>query len=107
MPMQILDMASGFLLAFGIETTLLRQRSEGGSWHVQVSLARTGAWLRGLGRVADGFAAPRPDFAAHMEASDSGFGRLLALRHAARFSMTPASYARPSVPPGTDRLAWS
>jgi hypothetical protein len=42
-----------------------------------------------------------------MEASDSGFGRLVALRHAARFSATPARYARPSVPPGTDPLTWA
>ncbi|MEO8079567.1 MAG: CoA transferase [Caldimonas sp.] len=106
LPMQVLDMTTGFLLAWGIETALLRQHALGGSWHVQVSLARTGAWLRSLGRVADGFTAPRADFSSQTEASDSGFGRLVALRHAARFSATPARYARPSVRPGTDRLAW-
>ncbi|HZV92339.1 MAG TPA: CoA transferase, partial [Caldimonas sp.] len=42
LPVQMLDMASGFLLAFGVEAALLRQRAEGGSWQVQVSLARTG-----------------------------------------------------------------
>jgi crotonobetainyl-CoA:carnitine CoA-transferase CaiB-like acyl-CoA transferase len=96
-----------FLLAFGAEAALLRQRREGGSWHVQVSLARTALWLRSLGRVADGFAAAKPDFASRMEASDSGFGRLVAVRHAARFSATPAAYRRPSVRPGTDRLEWN
>ena len=107
LPMQALDMASGFLLAFGIEAALLRQRREGGSWHVQVSLARTGQWLRSLGRIEAGFGAPAADFSAQLEASDSGFGRLVALRHAARFSRTPARYARPSMPPGSDRLGWS
>lgn len=106
LPMQILDMASGFLLALGIGMALLWQRGESGSWHVQVSLARTAQWLRSLGRVRAGFAAPRPDFSAQIESSDSGFGRLEALRHAARFSATPALYARPSVRPGADRLAW-
>jgi len=106
LPMQVLDMASAFLLAFGAEAALLRQRREGGSWHVQVSLARTALWLRSLGRLADGFTAAKPDFASRMEASDSGFGRLLAVRHAARFSSTPPAYRRPSVRPGTDRLAW-
>jgi crotonobetainyl-CoA:carnitine CoA-transferase CaiB-like acyl-CoA transferase len=106
LPMQVLDMASAFLLAFGTEVALLRQRAQGGSWHVQVSLARTALWLRSLGRVEGGFAAAKPDFAARMEASDSGFGRLVALRHAARFSGTPPRYRRPSVRPGTDRLAW-
>jgi crotonobetainyl-CoA:carnitine CoA-transferase CaiB-like acyl-CoA transferase len=106
LPMQVLDMASAFLLAFGAEVALLRQRTQGGSWHVQVSLARTALWLRSLGRVADGFAAPKPDFAARMESSDSGFGRLVALRHAARLSATPPRYRRPSSRPGTDPLAW-
>jgi crotonobetainyl-CoA:carnitine CoA-transferase CaiB-like acyl-CoA transferase len=106
LPMQVLDMASAFLLAFGAEVALLRQRAQGGSWHVQVSLARTAQWLRSLGRVADGFAAPKPDFASRMEGSESGFGRLVAVRHAARFSATPPRYLRPAVPPGTDRLAW-
>ena len=89
LPMQILDMATAFLLAFGTGA-LLRQHDEGGSWHVQVSLARTALWLRSLGRVADGFAAPPAEFSAQMETLDSGFGRLQALRHAARFSATPA-----------------
>ena len=107
LPMQVLDMASAFLLAFGTETALLRQRREGGSWHVQVSLARTALWLRSLGRVANGFSAAAPDFESRMQASDSGFGRLVAIRHAARFSATPAHYRRSSVRPGTDRLAWN
>ena len=107
LPMQVLDMATAFLLAFAIEVALLRQQREGGSWHVQLSLARTGLWLRSLGRVADGFAAATPEFSAQMQASESGFGKLLALRHAAHFSRTPARYARPSVRPGTDRLAWN
>ncbi len=53
LPMQILDAATGFLLAFGIAAALARQRREGGSWHVQLSLARTGLWLRSLGRVEE------------------------------------------------------
>ena len=106
LPMQVLDMASAFLLAFGAEAALMRQRTHGGSWHVQVSLARTARWLRSLGRVEGGFAAPKRDFASRMESTESGFGRLVALRHAARFSVTPPRYRRPSVPPGTDRLAW-
>jgi crotonobetainyl-CoA:carnitine CoA-transferase CaiB-like acyl-CoA transferase len=41
LPMQILDMASGFLPAFGAQVALMRQHDEGGSWRVQVSMART------------------------------------------------------------------
>lgn len=107
LPMQVLDMATGFLLAFGIAAALGRQRDEGGSWHVEASLARTGQWLRELGRVEAGLSAPAVDFSAQLETRASGFGSLTATRHAARFSRTPPGYARPSVRPGTDPLSWS
>jgi hypothetical protein len=106
LPMQILDMASGALMAFGAQAALLRQQREGGSWHVRVSLARTGLWLRTLGRVPNGFDAPKADFTDVMETGASGWGELSAIRHAAEFSHTPAGYARPSMPPGSHPLAW-
>jgi CoA-transferase family III len=106
LPMQILDMASGFLMAFGAQAALLRQQHEGGSWHVRVSLARTAQWLRELGRVDNGFAAPAPDFSGLMETSPSGYGELTASRHSAHFSHTRAAYALPSMPPGSHPLHW-
>jgi hypothetical protein len=106
LPMQVLDHATGHLMALAASAALLRQQREGGSWGVQVSLARTGQWLRGLGRVADGFAAAKPDFTPYMDTTDSGFGRLSALRHAAQLSHTPTDWPRPSMPPGTHALAW-
>ena len=106
LPMQILDEATGYLIAMGVAAALHRQQREGGSWHVQVSLAQTGHWIRGLGRIQDGFAAKRPDFAAFAEESDSGFGRLRALRHSAQLERTPARWDRLSVPPGTDAPSW-
>ncbi|MCU0966982.1 MAG: CoA transferase, partial [Burkholderiaceae bacterium] len=106
LPMQILDHATGHLMALAASATLMRQQREGGSWWVQVSLARTGQWLRSLGRVADGFSTGPPDFAPYLETTESGFGRLSALRHAARLSATPAGWTRPSMPPGTHALAW-
>jgi hypothetical protein len=106
LPMQILDHASGYLIALGACAALLRQQREGGSWHVQVSLAATAQWLRGLGRVNGGFDVDKPDFAPYLETAESGFGTLTALRHAAQLSLTPARWARPSAPPGTHALAW-
>lgn len=106
LPLQILDMASGALLAFGVQAALLRQQIEGGSWQVRVSLARTGRWLRDLGRVADGFAAPADDGADLMEFASSGWGQLGSMRHAARFSPALTLNLRPSMPPGSHRLAW-
>jgi crotonobetainyl-CoA:carnitine CoA-transferase CaiB-like acyl-CoA transferase len=106
LPMQILDHASGHLIALAACAALWRQQHEGGSWHLQVSLARTGQWLRGLGRVDPGFHAPKPDFTPYLQTTDSGFGRLTALRHAAQLSHTATDWPRPSVPPGTHPLAW-
>lgn len=106
LPIQILDLATGFLMAFGASATLWRQRHEGGSWHVQVSLAQTGHWLRGLGRIADPHPASRLDPARWAAVEPSGFGELCAVRPAAQLSRTPAGYSRPSVPPGTDAPRW-
>ena len=54
LPAQILDHATGYLMAFGAMMARARQSREGGSWHVRVSLAQTGRWLWNLGRVTDG-----------------------------------------------------
>jgi hypothetical protein len=106
LPMQMLDMASGFLMAFGAAAALWRQQREGGSWHVQVSLAQTGHWLRGLGRIDGGLTATAPDASGWLTEEDSGFGRLAAVRPSAQLARTPAGYARPAMPPGADAARW-
>jgi crotonobetainyl-CoA:carnitine CoA-transferase CaiB-like acyl-CoA transferase len=109
LPAQVLDHATGYLMAFGAMTALARRAREGGSWHVQLSLARTAQWLRSLGRVENGFGCPDPsldDVRDLMEESPSGFGRLQAVRHPAALSQTPARWARPSVALGTDPPTW-
>jgi len=109
LPAQALDHASGYLLAFGAMAALHRRATEGGSWHVRVSLAGTGRWLRGLGRVPGGLACPDPgsdDVHDRLEEVASGFGPLLTVRHAAELSETPPRWARPSVPLGTHPALW-
>ena len=106
LPMPILDYATGHLMAFAASAALHRQAIEGGSWHVRLSLAQTGQWLRSLGRVRDGFGMKPPDRQPFLESSPSGFGELVGLRHSARLSSTPCRWVRPSVPPGTSPPAW-
>lgn len=109
LPAQVLDHASGYLLAFGIQAALMRRALQGGSWQVQVSLARTGQWLRSLGRVDGGCQLPEPAperFAPFMEHSASGFGTLTAVRPPGGLSATPPAFTRPAVPLGTDSPAW-
>ncbi len=109
LPTQILDHAAGYLLAFGIAAALLRRAREGGSWHVEVSLAQTAAWLRSLGRIANGFDVPDPgrdDVRDLLETTPSGFGALTAVRHAARMTETPPGWRRPAVPLGANPPRW-
>jgi crotonobetainyl-CoA:carnitine CoA-transferase CaiB-like acyl-CoA transferase len=109
LPCQALDHATGYLMAFGAMMALLRKAREGGSWHVRVSLAQTGHWLTGLGRVPDGFACPDPkaeDVADLLEAMETPFGALTFVRHAALLSETPAHWARPPVKLGTHAPVW-
>lgn len=109
LPAQVLDHASGYLMAFGALAALQRQVTEGGSWLVRVSLARTGHWLRSLGRIPAGLAAPDmqlSEIADLLERTPSGFGPLTAVRHAAQLSATPAAWSRPSVPLGTHPVRW-
>ena len=106
LPMQILDEATGYLIAMGAAAALWRQQQEGGSWHVQVSLAQTGHWLRGLGRVPGGLALAPPGREPWLESAPSGFGELRAMRHSAQLARTPAGWARPSMPPGSHAPAW-
>ncbi len=97
LPCQALDHASGYLLALGAQAALLRRHHEGGSWKVTVSLAATARWLRGLGRLPDGFAAAEPaDLAGLLETT----GSITTVRHAALLSATPAFWSHPALPLG-------
>ncbi|NBS45294.1 MAG: CoA transferase, partial [Acetobacteraceae bacterium] len=109
LPCQALDHASGYLLAFGAMAALLRRAEEGGSWLVRVSLAGTGEWIKRLGRLEGGLAAPgvtQGDIEAALEASESGFGAMRAIRHAARLEATPPSWILPAMPLGSHAPAW-
>lgn len=106
LPMQILDHASGYLIALGASAALHRQQREGGSWHVQVSLAQTGHWLRSLRRIPDGLRAPPVEREPFMETLQSGFGQLRSVRHSARLARTPVAWTYPSMPPGSSAPHW-
>lgn len=109
LPAQMLDHATGYLMAFGAMMAKARQSRQGGSWHVRVSLAQTGRWLWNLGRVADGFKtedlkgeAVKP----FTEEIPSGFGPLRSVRHSAVLSRTPAFWLRPAMPLGSHPPKW-
>lgn len=110
LPAQMLDHATGYLMAFGAMMAKARQAREGGSWHVRVSLAQTGCWLWNLGRLDGGLSTPdlagEAVQAAFMETVSSGFGTLTAVRHSAVLSRTPAQWSRPAMPLGSHPPQW-
>ena len=109
LPAQMLDHATGYLMAFGAMMAKARQSREGGSWHVRVSLAQTGRWLWNLGRVADGFKTEDlkgESVARFIEEMPSGFGPLRAVIPSAVLSESPAFWARPSMPLGSYPPQW-
>jgi CoA-transferase family III len=65
LPAQVLDHATGYLAAAGALLAVERQRRDGGSPHVRLSLAGTAAWLQGLPRAA-GEDVPDVDPAPHL-----------------------------------------
>ena len=109
LPCQALDHATGYVMALGAMAGLLRRAEEGGSWLVRAALAGTGRWFRGLGRVESGLAAADPgveNIADLLETTQSPFGRIETVRHAARLSRTAPYWADPPVPLGTHPAVW-
>ena len=109
LPAQMLDHATGYFMAFGAMIAKARQAREGGSWHVQVSLAQTGRWLWDLGRAACGLNTrdlTGEAITPFIEEVGSGFGALRAVRHSAILSKTPAFWARPAMPLGSHPPQW-
>ena len=96
-------------MAFGAMMALARKEREGGSWHVRVSLAQTGHWLAGLGRLPAGLDCPdigHDDIAGLLGEMDTPRGRLTFVKHAARLSATPAAWVRPPLALGTSAPVW-
>jgi crotonobetainyl-CoA:carnitine CoA-transferase CaiB-like acyl-CoA transferase len=110
LPAQMLDHATGYLMAFGAMMAKARQARDGGSWHVRVSLAQTGRWLWNLGRLDGGLNTPdltgEAVHTAFIESMPSGFGTLKAVRHSALLSTTPAQWSRPAMPLGSHPAEW-
>jgi crotonobetainyl-CoA:carnitine CoA-transferase CaiB-like acyl-CoA transferase len=109
LPAQMLDHATGYLMAFGAMMAKERQAREGGSWLVRTSLAQTGRWLWNLGRVSHGLETEdlkAADMLPFIEEQASGFGLLRGVAHAAKLSKTPALWARPAMPLGSHPPQW-
>jgi CoA-transferase family III len=109
LPCQALDHATGYLAAFGAMVALARRATEGGSWHVKVSLAQTGRWLQSFGLLPDGQQAQDltlDDVRDCVSTVSSEFGRVLAVQPAEQMEQTPAFYALPPSRIGAHEAKW-
>lgn len=108
LPAQALDHASGYLLAAGVVAALRCRRVRQTTARVEVSLARTGAWLTGLG-VRPGKPSRTPDAAAvkrHTATTLTSWG---SVRHVAAIGTVGgrrARWATGPVPRGTHQPVW-
>ncbi len=104
------DYTTGYLGATGAMLALKRRATEGGSWHVRVSLTRTAMWIMSLPRVAAD-ALPRPvdpvEIAPWMIEMQTAWGLLKRLGPIARMSATPPRWDLPPARLGSDPAAWS
>lgn len=111
-PFQALDYITGYLTAFGIMMALKRRAEVGGSWHVELSLARTAHWLQRMVDVL-GLLPEAPEanpaldaIAPYVAETQSSFGLLRHLTPALILSETPGRFWRPPVPLGSDPAVW-
>jgi hypothetical protein len=113
LPVSALDYVTGYLAAFGVGVALERRAAEGGSYHVQLSLAQTGRYLAGLPRTAPAERArcapelPAARLAELLTEAQTPFGRLRHLAPAAAMSRTAPRWDLPTVPMDHDSPVWA
>ena len=110
MPMAMNDYCTGYWGAYGVLEALKRRAAEGGSWHVEVSLAQTARWLMRLGTVPGATSESSRqtlfDLAeTYTERVPSAYGELARLKFPIQFSETTPRWTAP-VLPGTDEPEW-
>ena len=112
MPVSAIDYVSGTLMAFGAVVALHRRAREGGSWLVQVALARVGQWIVERGVLPESewrkapLELPAEELAPMLAETDSPAGRIRYLKPVLELSATPPYWSRPPVPLGTHAAAW-
>ncbi len=104
------DYITGYMGAIGAMAALARRATEGGSWHVSVSLTRTAMWCGSLGRVdpalagSDNGHSPRDPVPYD---APSPFGDVHMVAPPVRFSHTAPAWRDPVlVPRGSSRAEW-
>lgn len=108
-PAAVCDYLTGYLATIGMLTALVRRATEGGSYHVEVSLTRTGMWVQELGLRSDSDVPghiPMDELEGFMMNSQTPFGTIRHLKPVVQFSKTQPNFIHPVSAPGSSLAAW-
>jgi hypothetical protein len=101
------DYTTGYFAALGAMEALRRRATEGGSWHVRVSLAQTSMWYVRLGDdLARASARGLGDVAPLLTRRATPYGTMRFLTPPLRMSETPPHWELPSAPLGSGAPVW-
>jgi crotonobetainyl-CoA:carnitine CoA-transferase CaiB-like acyl-CoA transferase len=104
------DYITGYMGAIGTMAALVKRATEGGSWHVTVSLTRTAMWCGSLGLVDPALAGSDEEHGLREPLpydAPSPLGDVHMLAPPVRFSRTPPAWPEPIlVPRGSSRAEW-
>lgn len=109
-----IDYTTGYLAVAGIVSALVRRATEGGSYHIEVSLGRTSMWLQEIGRLPrDQWPSPGPQTVLcpapreqDLVVRDTVYGALRQAAPLVQYSKTPPFWERGPFPLGSSRLEW-
>ena len=107
------DYCTGYWGAYGVLQALKRRATEGGSWHVTVSLGQTAAWFLRMGtphEIGADHPARDPQIGYRLAAQfsedvESDYGTLTRLKFPITFSHTQPAWSR-TVKPGAHAPEW-
>ncbi|OGT46379.1 MAG: hypothetical protein A3E83_06235 [Gammaproteobacteria bacterium RIFCSPHIGHO2_12_FULL_41_20] len=103
------DLITAYFAAAGMMAALLRRATEGGSYHVKVSLARSAMWVQDLGYIDEDIfkKAPTQDnYPVKLITEKTPYGKLTHLASAIEFSNMPTVKLKPVVPFGANEPKW-
>jgi crotonobetainyl-CoA:carnitine CoA-transferase CaiB-like acyl-CoA transferase len=104
------DELTGHLAAAGVMRALFRRATEGGSYHVKVSLSRTAMWVQDLGSLdgSDYRVMPETDvYPPKLRTVHTTYGEITELAPETRFSNLPQVTLSTLRPFGADKPQWS
>lgn len=109
LPASACDYVTGYSGAYGVLLALARRARTGGSYHVEVSLCRSGMYIHDQGQIEF----PEPDMGLTkaeldeiMTETDAGFGMVRHLNPVLKLSETKPFWDKPSPVLGSGRPEW-